>query len=129
MSWTKHLAGLCAAIALASGMNDAFAATPSADAPFVIANMAPPEPEEPAAPPEATPATAPDVPSEPTPPDTPSSAEPTPEASAEPAAAQVPPAAEDSAAPSSGMGTGVWVAIVAAIATALIAGYWVTTRK
>ncbi|MEQ1753425.1 MAG: hypothetical protein ABL973_04765 [Micropepsaceae bacterium] len=121
-----------AALTLTSG-SIALAAGPASEDSFVVANMAPPEPEQPAPPadPTATPAAPDTVPeANPTAPDVPAVPDAVPEAPAEPAAApEAPLPPPDQSAPSAGMGSGMLIGIVAAIAVAAAAGFWFMRRN
>ena len=117
----------------------ALASEPAADGSFIIANMAPPEPEQPPAPPadpsaapatpEAAPEAAPEVPADPA-----AAPEAAPEAPAEPTAApeataEAPLPPPDQTAPAAGMGSGMLIGIVAAIAFAGAAAFWFMRRN
>lgn len=123
MSWTKTLVGLCASIALCAVANVALAAPPPADAPFIIANMAPPEPETPPPTPDAPPEAVPAAPAEATPPDVAP-----PEPATEPAApTDLPPA--DSTPPSKGTSLSTWIAIAAVLAISIFGAAMAYRRK
>jgi len=124
------LGTLSAVVVLLATITPSVAAQGAPDGSFVLANVAPPEPEPPAAPeavpeaaPEGAPETAPEAPvapeGEPAAPEVPTA----PDAPAEP----LPP--PDQTAPSAGLSSGMMIAIAVAIMTALGAGYWMTQRK
>ena len=115
-----------AALVLTSG-SIVLAAEPASDGSFVVANMAPPEPQSPPADPAAAPAVPETTPeAAPPAPDVPTA----PEAPPEPAAAhEAPLPPPDQSAPAAGMGSGMLIGIVAAIAVAGAAGFWFMRRN
>ncbi len=130
------LGTLSAVVVLLASVSPSVAAQGASDGSFVLANMAPPEPEPPAAPeatpaasPEAAPTAAPEAPAAPEGEPAPAEAPPVAEAPAAPEAPAEPLPPPDQTAPSAGLSSGMMITIVAAIAAALGAGYWMTQRK